>query len=191
LVKIGDSSASVLVGLVLDGASSDPATATNGEMYYNTSLNVFRCYQNNAWVNCTGGPAKTNVADARSMGTGSTITQTMNGWTFTLTKLSSNNYFGARMTNNNATSHTFELFEIQTTPSDSHYDDRKTITLAAGATSAELETAGITGDIGYNQGLNRVVFEIFDITDGTHWIWTIFYANSASNGRLISEIERY
>jgi hypothetical protein len=191
LVKIGDSSASVLVGLVLDGASSDPATATNGEMYYNTSLNVFRCYENSTWINCTGGPAKANVENARGMATGETITQALSGLTFVLTKQSSNNYFGAKIINNNSASHAFEVFEQHTTASNGHYDDRETITVAAGAISAELETAGNDGDIGYGQGLNRIVFEIFDLTDGTHWLWTIFYANSASNGRLISEIERY
>ena len=32
--------------------SSEPSTAVNGATYYNTTSNVFRCYQNNAWKNC-------------------------------------------------------------------------------------------------------------------------------------------
>lgn len=37
--------------LVLASSSSDPA-GTNGSMYYNSSLNKLRCYENGAWVNC-------------------------------------------------------------------------------------------------------------------------------------------
>lgn len=39
--------------LVLGSASSDP-TGTNGAMYYNTTSNTFRCYQNGAWAACGG-----------------------------------------------------------------------------------------------------------------------------------------
>jgi hypothetical protein len=49
------------VFLVVDNASgtADP-TGTNGAMYYNTSIGKFRCYEFNAWKNCTG--SSTNAA---------------------------------------------------------------------------------------------------------------------------------
>ncbi len=46
--------------LVLDTKNTpgDP-TGTNGAMYYNSSLNKFRCYENGAWVDCIGGSQST------------------------------------------------------------------------------------------------------------------------------------
>lgn len=41
--------------LVVDNSSAanDP-TGTNGAMYYNTSTNKFRCYEDSKWINCVG-----------------------------------------------------------------------------------------------------------------------------------------
>ncbi len=36
----------------LGSLASDPGTAVNGQTYYNTTNNAFRCYQNGAWANC-------------------------------------------------------------------------------------------------------------------------------------------
>lgn len=33
----------------------DPTSLGNGSMYYNTTTNKFRCYENGAWANCVGG----------------------------------------------------------------------------------------------------------------------------------------
>jgi hypothetical protein len=41
-------------GLVLGSNTSDLA-GVNGMMYYNSSTNTFRCYQNGGWTNCGGG----------------------------------------------------------------------------------------------------------------------------------------
>jgi hypothetical protein len=56
LVQIGSSTAdSTAVLLVLDtkNTAGDP-TGSAGAMYYNSSIGKFRCYENGAWVNCTG-----------------------------------------------------------------------------------------------------------------------------------------
>lgn len=54
-VYIGNSTADgVGALLVLDSknTASDPATPVNGGMYYNSSSNRFRCYENSSWQNC-------------------------------------------------------------------------------------------------------------------------------------------
>jgi hypothetical protein len=48
-IKITDGANS----LILASNSSDPS-GTNGAMYYNSSTNKFRCYQNGAWYDCIG-----------------------------------------------------------------------------------------------------------------------------------------
>ena len=48
--RVGSSTPSYLV---LDTGTSEP-TGSNGSMYYNSSMNKFRCYENGAWRNCTG-----------------------------------------------------------------------------------------------------------------------------------------
>ncbi|MFZ1249605.1 MAG: hypothetical protein WAQ24_04790 [Candidatus Saccharimonadales bacterium] len=46
----GDTSAMVLV---LDNSGgTEPVSPPNGSMYYSTTSNKFRCYQNSAWVDC-------------------------------------------------------------------------------------------------------------------------------------------
>lgn len=56
LVQIGSSTAdATAVMLVLDSKNTagDP-TGVAGAMYYNSNIGKFRCYENGAWVNCTG-----------------------------------------------------------------------------------------------------------------------------------------
>ena len=56
-IYVGDSAADTTgVILVLDTKSStgDP-TGVNGAMYYNSGLQVFRCYENGAWRSCLSG----------------------------------------------------------------------------------------------------------------------------------------
>jgi hypothetical protein len=53
-VYIGNGSAEGTPNLLVlnNGNSTDP-TGTNGAMYYNSSTNKFRCYENSAWRDCT------------------------------------------------------------------------------------------------------------------------------------------
>ncbi len=41
--------------LLLGRFGYDPTSLGNGSMYYNTTTNKFRCYENGAWANCAGG----------------------------------------------------------------------------------------------------------------------------------------
>ncbi|MEP7103575.1 MAG: hypothetical protein ABI721_02620 [Candidatus Dojkabacteria bacterium] len=41
-------------GLDVKNTTGDP-TGANGQMYYNSNTNKFRCFQNGAWANCIGG----------------------------------------------------------------------------------------------------------------------------------------
>jgi trimeric autotransporter adhesin len=60
-VIIGNSGTTAPDLLVLDNGTTDP-TGTNGSMYYNSSLNKFRCFENSAWKNCdTSIPKSSNI----------------------------------------------------------------------------------------------------------------------------------
>lgn len=52
-VRIGNSATATPDLLVLDNGTADP-TGINGGMYYNTTSNKFKCFENSAWRNCTG-----------------------------------------------------------------------------------------------------------------------------------------
>lgn len=60
--------------LVLDSSSSESGTVA-GSMYYNTSLNKFRCYQNAAWVDCIN----TAAAGVTAIGTMDSQAKSANG----------------------------------------------------------------------------------------------------------------
>jgi hypothetical protein len=54
-VYIGDTTADATeVGMVLDwyNGAADPSGGVNGEMYYNTAMNKFRCHEAGAWTDC-------------------------------------------------------------------------------------------------------------------------------------------
>ncbi len=66
---------------------ADPANTANGAMYYNTSLNKFRCYQNDTWADCVtslsgsanialSNLASTNINAALNTTAGNLILQT-------------------------------------------------------------------------------------------------------------------
>ncbi len=58
--------------------ASDPSSATNGDMYYNTGSNKFRCYQASSWSDCvTAAAAVTSV-----FGRTGVVVATTNDYTF-------------------------------------------------------------------------------------------------------------
>ena len=57
-VQVGSVTAdATAINFILDTKNTvgDPATTTNGAMYYNSGLGKFRCYEKSAWTNCIGG----------------------------------------------------------------------------------------------------------------------------------------
>lgn len=73
-VQVGSTSTDMTAAmLVLDSfnQASDPVGVANGSMYYNTSTNKFRCYQNNAWIDCAGGSGGGGSSSLQAAYTGS------------------------------------------------------------------------------------------------------------------------
>ncbi len=59
-IYIGDTGSAIATGaaLVLDSITTeDNVLATNGAIYYNTSLAKFRCYESSTWKDCISAPA--------------------------------------------------------------------------------------------------------------------------------------
>lgn len=60
--------------IVVGSLASDPGTAYNGEIYYNTTSNVFRIYQNGSWQNITSGAGSvTSVSVVTANGFAGTV----------------------------------------------------------------------------------------------------------------------
>ena len=66
----------------------DPTALGNGSMYYNTTTNKFRCYQNGAWADCVGGGSSLTSAfvlkESNESVTGSTTLQDDNHLSFSV-----------------------------------------------------------------------------------------------------------
>ncbi|QQR78619.1 MAG: hypothetical protein IPJ68_06140 [Candidatus Moraniibacteriota bacterium] len=82
-VQLGDGGAGVaqpvLLGLDVRTGTGDPTDGFEGAMYYNTTDNVFRCYQNTGWTNCIGSGGSTDLQTAYNTdadGTNATISLT-------------------------------------------------------------------------------------------------------------------
>jgi hypothetical protein len=72
-IQVGSSTPNanaILLVLNSYNIATDPA-GTNGAMYYNTSTNTFRCYENGIWKNCISTPNNASVAD-QSIGASTT-----------------------------------------------------------------------------------------------------------------------
>ena len=47
--------------LIVDSSTADPSSGSNGAIYYNSTSNKLRCYQNSAWGDCTSGTANSTA----------------------------------------------------------------------------------------------------------------------------------
>ncbi|MGE5042123.1 MAG: peptidoglycan DD-metalloendopeptidase family protein [Candidatus Levyibacteriota bacterium] len=69
---------------VVDAGTADPATTTNGSMYYNSSLGYLRCYTAGAWGNCAAAAATTtSLNNVQSASGNNTLVNNTNysiGW---------------------------------------------------------------------------------------------------------------
>lgn len=64
----GDTVGEVLVLGIKNGSSTDP-TGSSGSMYYNSTSNLFRCYQNGEWRNCVSSVQSNGLSVAAGSGT--------------------------------------------------------------------------------------------------------------------------
>ncbi len=131
-------------------SAGDPA-GTNGAMYYNTNTNKFRCYENNAWINCSA---------AGGAGTGD-ITHTGNAFGSAITIGSIDNQTLSLITNNVAratfdTSGNLYLGNGVTAASPSNFSILGTGSSTAGTTGGAITIragAGASTGVGSNGGI--------------------------------------
>ena len=69
--KVNATAGATLAGVNVGSHTADPSTPTEGDVYYNSSTDKFRCYQNSAWVDCIGSGASLPVVDTTSIVEGS------------------------------------------------------------------------------------------------------------------------
>ncbi len=79
-VLIGNSGTDTPDLLVLDNGTNDP-TGANGGIYYNTTNDKFRCFENSSWVDCIGSSGGGSFTLTAGSGSDSTISD---GGTLTL-----------------------------------------------------------------------------------------------------------
>lgn len=60
--------------LTIGQLSSDPSTASNGGIYYNTSSNKYRCYINGSWSDCDTDTDTTSSGDITTISAGNGLT---------------------------------------------------------------------------------------------------------------------
>jgi hypothetical protein len=90
-VIIGNSGTTTPDLLVLDNGTTDP-TGTNGAMYYNTTLNKFRCFENSSWKNCDASiPKSSSIVDSTLNTLTNSEANILNGTAPAITPQSANN----------------------------------------------------------------------------------------------------
>jgi hypothetical protein len=187
----------IKVGLVLDSYNQtiDPIGGENGEMYYNSAMNKFRCFENGAWLDCISGNGyRAKLASVNTVSTGTNLDVSVDHLTFRLTKngstSGSNQTWLPYVVNNDSVSHsiTYDL--------DHMYNDGGSTqsmgghpTIAAGATSSRLDSDNI--GLGYDWGtdfISRYEGYIEDDTTGVVYYWEAFL--SVNNQTILSVVKR-
>jgi hypothetical protein len=80
IIQVGSATGdATAIQFVLDGktGATDPASGTNGAMYYNSTNDKFRCYEGAAWGDCiTGGGSATLVSGLETSATATNLAAT-------------------------------------------------------------------------------------------------------------------
>lgn len=155
-VQIGNSATATPDLLVLDNGTADPI-GVNGGMYYNTTSNKFRCYENGAWANCIT-PAGSDVQSAASYDTTEALTNiassqvTITSVSVTPTAATGDVYIRAKaeILSSNATDQSLVLSieDDATCTGATLATNTLTITSAAGTVIGDFELAAIEVDAG-------------------------------------------
>lgn len=72
-VQLGNSNTATPDLLILDNGTADPV-GVNGGIYYNTTTNKFRCFENGSWVNCVNSSNASDLLHAASFDTSEVFT---------------------------------------------------------------------------------------------------------------------
>jgi hypothetical protein len=191
-VQVGDGTGSIATVLALDGSSVEPATATNGSMYYNTAMNKFRCYENGNWTDCISRTNRVVQTNAASQTIGHDIDLSASGdcLVFRFTKTRSSNDYSTNIVNNCGSARNIKYNLTQSTPADHRAAGYTSLAVNS---SISIDTAGSNDNFGYSTSDEMIVY-VYDSTTGKSYTWTSWYnrgSNDNDGGTIISTVMVY